>query len=74
MEDRIFKIFQSVINCPENMPKSQIVFNEVPGWDSVAHMALIAALEDNFECMLEMDEIIDLSSLEKAIVIMEKYA
>lgn len=34
-------------------------------WDSVGHMALVAALEDAFEIMMETDDIIDFSSYEK---------
>jgi hypothetical protein len=38
------------------------------------HMALIAALEDAFDIMMEMDDIIDLSSFEKGKEILRKYA
>ena len=41
--------------------------------DSVGHMALIAALEDVFDIMLEMDDIIDFGSYETGIKTMEKY-
>ena len=34
-------------------------------WDSVGHMSLIANLEEAFDIMMEMDDIIDLSSYEK---------
>lgn len=43
-------------------------------WDSVGHMTLVSALEDAFDIMMETDDIIDLSSYEKGIVILkEKY-
>ena len=34
-------------------------------WDSVGHMNLIAALEEEFDIMFEADDIIDFSSFEK---------
>lgn len=40
-------------------------YQGVARWDSVGHMALIAALEDVFDIMMETDDIIDLSSFEK---------
>ncbi len=40
-------------------------YQGVASWDSVGHMALIAALEDAFDIMMETDDIIDLSSFEK---------
>ncbi len=51
-----------------------LVYGESKLWDSVGHMALIAALEDAFDIMMEMDDIIDLSSFEKGKEILRKYA
>ena len=49
-------------------------YQGVETWDSVGHMSLVAALEDAFDIMLEMDDIIDLSSYEKGKEILaEKY-
>lgn len=42
-------------------------------WDSVGHMSLVAALEDEFEIMIDTDDIIDLSSYEKGMEILAKY-
>ena len=42
-------------------------------WDSVGHMTLVAALEDAFDIMIDMDDIIDLSSFEKGKEILKKY-
>ena len=40
-------------------------YQQVPNWDSVGHMGLIAAIEDAFDIMMDTDDIIDLSSYEK---------
>lgn len=40
-------------------------YQQVPSWDSVGHMGLVAALEDAFDIMMDTDDIIDLSSYEK---------
>jgi len=50
-----------------------LVYGESRAWDSVGHMTLIAALEDAFDVMMEMDDIIDLSSFEKGKEILRKY-
>ena len=39
-------------------------YQEIPNWDSVGHMGLIAAIEDAFDIMMDTDDIIDLSSFE----------
>ncbi|MCX7735871.1 MAG: acyl carrier protein [Candidatus Kapabacteria bacterium] len=43
------------------------------GWDSVAHMKIIAAIEDSFDIMLETEDVIDMSSFKKAKEILTKY-
>ena len=42
-------------------------------WDSVGHMSLVAALEDEFDIMIDTDDIIELSSFEKGKEILAKY-
>jgi len=42
-------------------------------WDSVAHMAIIAAIETAFDIMLDTDDVIDMSSFAKAKEIVRKY-
>ncbi len=47
-------------------------YQDIPAWDSVGHMSLIAALEDAFDIMMDTDDIIDLSSYEKGKEILTK--
>ncbi len=42
-------------------------------WDSVGHMSLISALEDAFDIMIEVDDILALNSFEKGKEIIAKY-
>ena len=51
-----------------------LVYGQSDCWDSVGHMSLVAALEDAFDIMIDMDDIIDLSSFEKGKEILRKYA
>lgn len=48
-------------------------YQQVPLWDSVGHMTLVANLEDAFDIMMETDDIIDFSSYEKGKEILAKY-
>ena len=48
-------------------------YQGIATWDSVGHMALIAALEGAFDIMMDTDDIIDLSSDEKGKEILKKY-
>lgn len=48
-------------------------YQSVKSWDSVGHMSLIAALEEKFEIMMEMDDIIEFSSYKKGIEILKDH-
>ncbi|MFA9376888.1 MAG: acyl carrier protein [Lachnotalea sp.] len=50
-----------------------LTYQSVDNWDSIGHMNLIASLEDDFDIMMETDDIIDFNSFDKGIEIMEKY-
>lgn len=69
------KYNQAFMECFE-MEESQLAgleYQEIPTWDSVGHMGLVAALEDSFDIMLDTDDIIDFSSYEKGKKILKKY-
>lgn len=48
-------------------------YQSIKEWDSVGHMALMAALEDQFDIMLEMDDIVDFDSYNTGLKTLEKY-
>ncbi len=50
-----------------------IVYGQTPGWDSVAHMGLVADIEQRFDIMLDTQDLIDMSSFAKARQILGKY-
>ena len=51
---------------------SGLKYQDIPAWDSVGHMGLVAALEDTFDIMMDTDDIIDFSSYEKGKEILAK--
>lgn len=52
---------------------SGLQYQSIRAWDSVGHMALIVALEDSFDVMLEIDDVVDFGSYEIGIKTVEKY-
>lgn len=51
----------------------ELKYQSIDAWDSVGHMSLMAALEEQFEIMLESDDIVDFSSFEKGKELLSKY-
>jgi len=74
VESKTMDVFRSVLSLPVAMSWEALVYNEYPGWDSVAHMSIVAKLEESFDCMLDMQDVLDMSSFQKAVSIMGKYS
>lgn len=70
--DRLIATFRTALNLPDGVDVRQLEYNRIKEWDSVGHMALVGALEEAFDIMLETDDVLDMSSFDKAVEILEK--
>ena len=71
--EKLITAFAIALNVETQIATDELAYNTIPQWDSTAHMALIAELEDVFDIMLDTDDIIDMSSVAKAKEIIKKY-
>lgn len=72
-EEKYAQAFCTVFEiAPETL--AGLKYQDIPAWDSVGHMALVAELENTFDIMMDPEDIIDLSSYEKGQEILKKYA
>ena len=71
--DKYNKIFTSSLEVPESRLGSAFTFKDTPEWDSVAHLNLVTNLEDEFDIMLESDDILHFGSYENGKLILKKY-
>ncbi|WP_269622647.1 acyl carrier protein [Prochlorococcus marinus] len=70
--ERYKKVFIDSFEITESSLED-LKYQDIPQWDSLGHMSMIGALEDEFEIMFEMDDIIDFSSYKKGIETLTKY-
>ena len=66
------KAFFESLEIDETKLKS-LEYQSIETWDSVGHMSLMAQLEETFDIMIDMDDIIDFSSYEYGKKILKKY-
>jgi acyl carrier protein len=71
--EKIYSIFSTALGIELRRINDDLAYHSIPEWDSIAHMALIAELENAFDIMLDTDDIIDMSSVGKAKQILSKY-
>ena len=59
MEDRIKKVMSDVLNIDVSLINNESSPDNIENWDSLKHMNLIIALEEEFDIEFNDDEIID---------------
>ena len=57
--------------APEDVEKLE--YQSIIEWDSVGHMSLMAELEDAFDIMMELEDIIEFANFEKGKEILGRY-
>lgn len=73
LADEVHAVFVDVLPLEGGEPRDSLVYNQTTGWDSIGHMTLVAALETTFNCMLDTDEILDMSHFGKAVEIVARH-
>ena len=74
VRERVFSAFKESFDLDDDATTSKLVYQDHPAWTSIGHMILVAALESEFDTMLETDDILEMSNFDKAVAIMTKYA
>ena len=72
--DPVIETFSKVLGLPVERITDDLRYASIPEWDSIAHMSVIAALEDAYGIMIDMDDVIDMNSVDKAREIIAKYS
>jgi acyl carrier protein len=71
--EKLKSAFVEVLGITSTCTFEELAYGSTQGWDSIAHMALIAAIEEKFDIMLQTDDVIDMSSFAKAKEIVSKH-
>ena len=65
-------IFCDVFDEDGLVPTPDMTAKEVKGWDSVSHIRLIVAIEEQFSMRFETQEITDLKNVAALVAIIER--
>ena len=63
MEEKLYKTISEALEIELALVNDELEYNSIPEWDSVAHMSLVANLENEFDIMLDAEEILSMSSV-----------
>ncbi|GAA3861267.1 acyl carrier protein [Saccharothrix violaceirubra] len=67
LSDRLRAVFVESLGLSDDVDVENLKYRDIDEWDSVGHMALVAAIEDEFDVEFETDQVIDMSSFKVAV-------
>ena len=71
--NKLNRVFCEVFSVEESSLNDLFDKNSVEGWDSVRQLSLTTSVEDEFDIMLDAEDILEFTSYENAKVILAKY-
>ncbi|WP_433267166.1 acyl carrier protein [Actinosynnema sp. CS-041913] len=66
LNDRLRAVFVEALQLDGDVDVANLKYRDIDAWDSVGHMALVAAIEDEFDVQFETEQVIDMSSFKVA--------
>ena len=67
------QVFRNTFQLGEDCNFDSLRYNSISTWDSIGHLMLISEIEQTFNIVFEMDDIIDFSSFEVGKQLLKKY-
>ena len=71
--EKLNSIFCEVFSVEKTALNSDFDKNSVEGWDSVRQLSLTSSVEDEFDIMLDAEDILEFTSYDNAKAILAKY-
>ena len=69
MNEKIIDLFSSILGVSKEKINYETSMDDLPEWDSLAHISLVSAIEEEFNISMSMDEITSMLSIKYAIEI-----
>ncbi|GAB7042070.1 MULTISPECIES: acyl carrier protein [Catenuloplanes] len=70
--DRLREVFRASLELPADAAVDDLEYRGIEKWDSLAHMALVAALEQAFDVMIDTEDVLAISSFAAARKVLER--
>lgn len=71
--EKLNKIFCEVFSVEESALGNGFDKNSVEGWDSVRQLSLTSSVEDEFDIMLDAEDILEFTSYDNVKKVLAKY-
>ena len=67
LQARLRQLFSEVLGLDEGAEVEELKYRDIEAWDSVGHMTLVAAIEEEFDVQLDTEQVLYMSSFKVAV-------
>ena len=72
IEHRVIQTVARALRVPQESVTEDSMMGDVPQWDSLNHMAVILAVEREFNLVFDLDDVVDLDGVQDLIDLVER--
>ena len=66
-KESITQLIAKVLNVSVNVVDDELAVGDIPEWDSLAHMRIIAALESDLGVVLDIEQTLEIEDVEDIV-------
>lgn len=68
LEEQVQQVIAEALGVDASVIKLDLGINDIPEWNSMGNMAIIAALEEKFEVEIPLEDLFELTNVQSIIV------
>jgi acyl carrier protein len=72
VRERLRSVFITTLELDPQEDVDHLQHREHPSWDSIGHLALVVAIEDEFDVELDSEQLIGVSSFDDALTVLKE--
>jgi acyl carrier protein len=72
VEARLREIFSTVLDLPENVINGDLTSRDCTKWDSLAHIHMVSAIDQEFSVTLSFERQMDIKSFSDAVNVVQE--
>ncbi len=71
--EELYGVFARAFEIPIETVSDDLEYQGIVEWDSMSHLVLVKELETTFGIAIEMEDVLEMGSVEKIRIILGKY-
>jgi acyl carrier protein len=71
--EQLHGVFARAFEIPVEQVNDQLEYQAIAEWDSMSHLILVEELESTYNISIEMEDILEMNSVERIKIALKKY-